>query len=381
MNFIERNLKLSQILKHKSAFLFGPRQTGKSILIRSQLSQLEGVKTYNLLDRQLYSKLVHNPSLIRQELTPKDKIIVIDEFQKIPEILDEVHLMIEEHNIRFLLTGSSSRALKRRGVNLLGGRAHRHILYPFSWSELAKSDLNFDLLRALNTGLLPSIYLSPEPEEDLLSYVGDYLKEEIAAEALTRNIGAFSRFLEVAGANHAQMINYTSVANDAGVPVTTVREYFQILKDTFIGSELLAYKQTVKRKPIATSKFYFFDIGVARTLQKRTNLQMGSPEFAEAFESFIFHELQCYMAYKQKKEELTYWRSTAQHEVDFLLGEEMAIEVKGKKNISSNDLKGLKALREEGIFKRYIVVCLEDRPRLLDEIEILPWEYFLNELS
>ncbi|MDN5937190.1 MAG: AAA family ATPase, partial [Salinisphaera sp.] len=263
-----RLLDLKPVLEHKSCFVFGPRQTGKSSLIRACFS---GHKVYNLLDTRQYQRLAARPRLIREELTDADQIIVIDEIQKLPALLDEVHLLIEEHGVRFLLTGSSARALKRKGVNMLGGRARSRTLHPFVSRELGKA---FELARALDVGLLPSIYFSDAPYEDLQAYTGDYLREEIAAEAAVRNIGAFGRFLEVAAACHGQMLNYTRVANDAQVPTSTVREYFQLLRDTFLGYELPAWKQSLQRKPISTAKFYFFDIGLARSLQKRQGLRI-----------------------------------------------------------------------------------------------------------
>jgi uncharacterized protein len=370
---VKRYLKLHSILTKKSTFLFGPRQTGKTELIRQQFADH---KYYNLLDRGLYLRLQTDPTLIRKELTDQDKIIVIDEIQKIPELLDEVHLMIEEKKINFLLTGSSARALKSKGVNLLGGRARERHLHPFIKLELEDQ---FDLIKALDAGLIPSIYFSDSPYEDLESYCGQYLKEEIAGEAKVRNIGAFSRFLEVAGFCNGQMINYSQIANDAQVPVSTTREYFQILYDTFLATEVMAYNQTVKRKPITTSKFYFFDIGVARFLQKRRGLQPKSPEYGEAFEHYIFHELSAFCSYHQKKP-LRYWRSTSQFEVDFILEDRIAIEVKAKEVITARDLKGLKVLREEGLIQNFILVSNVQSNYEEDGIRILNWKTFLENL-
>jgi predicted AAA+ superfamily ATPase len=373
MKRITRIINLSEILQKKSTFLFGPRQTGKTELIKQQFKKF---KNYNLLDRGLYLKLNKDPTLIRKELSTEDKIIIIDEIQKIPELLDEVHLMIEEFGINFLLTGSSARALKAKGVNLLGGRARERKLHPFVQEEL---QTEFDLLKGLDIGFIPSIYFSDSPHEDLQSYSGQYLKEEIAGEAKVRNIGAFSRFLEVAGLCNGQMINYSQIASDAQVPVSTTREYFQILYDTFLATELKAFNQTIKRKPISTSKFYFFDIGIARFLQGRQGLKEKSPEFGEAFEHYIFHELSAYCSYKMKGP-LNYWRSTSQFEVDFILENRIAIEVKGKDVISSRDLKGLIALREENLLDKYLVVSLVENDRVEDGIEIYNWKSFLKKL-
>lgn len=304
------------------------------------------------------------------------KIVIIDEIQKLPALLDEVHRLIEKHGISFLLTGSSARKLRRGGVNLLGGRARSRNLHPLTFSELKE---RFSLTKALNRGLIPSIYFSDAPEEDLKSYANTYLKEEIAAEGLTRNVPAFSRFLEVSALYSGSMINYSKISNDAQMPVSTVREYFQILRDTLIGFDVPAWKKSAKRKPISTSKFYLFDPGIARHLQNRSPVKQGSPEFGDLFEAYMAHELKSYSDYNGI-DELCYWRSVSGFEVDFILAGETAVEIEAKKNISRQELRGLKALREEGKLSRYIVVCLEERPRTADGIRILPWKDFLQKL-
>ncbi len=371
--YIERKISLKEILKKKSCFLFGPRQTGKSSLIRHDFL---GFQTYNLLDSETFLKLSHSPQRLREELlSHTKKIIIIDEIQKLPSLLDEVHLMIEEYGVKFLLTGSSARKLRMGGVNLLGGRALVKNIYPFSFSELKGK---FDLLHAVNYGLLPSIYFSDIPEEDLKAYAGTYLKEEIAQEGLTRNVPAFSRFLEVSALCNGRLINYTKISNDAQVARSTVQEYFQILKDTLIAHELTPWKGSRKRKPISTSKFYFFDTGICRFLQNRSKIKMGSPEFGEMFETFIFHELKTYSDYSGKGE-VFYWRSTSGFEVDFIF-DDIAIEVKSSKTIGKDDLKGLIALSEEGKMKNYILVCLEEKERTVGKIKVLPWDRFLSKL-
>lgn len=371
---ITRYLDILKAVQKKTVFLFGPRQTGKSWLIRHVFKEH---KVYNLLESETFLKLNHSPQRLREEcIANKAKIVVIDEIQRIPELLNEVHLLIEEHGINFLLTGSSARKLRRGGVNLLGGRANLKHLYPFSFCELQK---HFNLKKAINFGLLPSIYFSDDPNADLHSYVGTYLKEEIAAEGLTRNVPAFSRFLEVAALCNGKIINYTKISNDAQVARSTVQEYFQILKDTLIAHELAPWMQTVKRKPISTSKFYLFDTGVIKILQNRNTYEIGTSEFGEAFETFIFHELKSFVDYNQL-EGFCYWRSISGFEVDFILNNNTAIEVKCSKNISYGDLKNLKVLREEKKLKNYFLVCLEKEPRIVDGIKILPCEMFLEQL-
>lgn len=371
--YIPRKLNLLKVLKNKSYFLFGPRQTGKTFLINNTL---KGYRYYNLLKTDVYLKLNQAPHRLREEITQDDQIVIIDEIQKLPILLDEIQHLIENRGIHFLLTGSSARKLRRKGINLLGGRARTRRLFPFIYKEL---NHEFDLLKALNIGLVPNIYFSDEPYEDLEAYVGTYLKEEIAAEAIVRNVPAFSRFLSIAGLCNGQLINYSNISSDAAVPRATVQEYFQILRDTLLGDDLPAWKKSIKRKPIMTSKFYLFDIGVARFLQNRRGLKARSPEFGEAFEAYIFHELKSYCEYSGGAD-LCYWRSTSGFEVDFILNNTTAIEVKSKSNVSGKDLKALRMLQEEKELKNYIVVSMEETTRKVDNIFILPWKEFLERL-
>jgi len=367
---VERIVDLNYLLGKKSHFLFGPRQTGKTFLIRHTL---KGVRLYDLLDSSIYLALSRNPGRIAEELTPQDRIIVIDEIQRIPELLNEAHRLIEERGIKFLLTGSSARKLRRGGVNLLGGRARTKYLHPLTYKELGE---RFDLFRGIERGLLPSIYFSDDPRGDLRAYAGSYLQQEIVAEGFTRNIPAFSRFLRVAALCNGTIINFTNVANDAQVARTTVYEYFEILKDTLILHELPAWRKSKKRKPLASSKYYFFDIGVVSALQER-EFRPGTPEFGEAFETYILHELICYRDY-MGGEPLSYWRSTSGFEVDFIIGDHTAIEVKAKENLSSAELKPLRALAEEKKLKRFLCVSLEPRRREIADVTILPYIDFLE---
>ena len=370
--YIERILDLPALLQKKSHFLFGPRQTGKTSLIRHSL---KGVRSYDLLDTSVYLALSQNPSRISQELDPRDGIVVVDEIQRLPVLLNEIHRLIEERGIRFLLTGSSARKLRRGGVNLLGGRARTKYLHPLTYRELGNQ---FDLFKAIERGLLPSIYLSDDPRADLQAYTGSYLQQEIVAEGTTRNIPAFSRFLKVAALCNGTVVNFTNVSNDAQVPRTTVYEYFEILKDTLLLYELPAWRKSKKRKPLTSSKYYFFDVGVVATLQGR-EFRSGTPEFGEAFETYLMHELVSYSDYTSG-EPLSYWRSTSGFEVDFILGDHTAIEVKAKENLSTHDLKPLRALAEEKKLKRYLCVSLELRRRNLDNLTILPFGEFLEAL-
>jgi len=370
--YIERILNLPPLLDKKSHFLFGPRQTGKTFLIQNTLKE---ARVYDLLDSSIFLALSRNPGRIAQELTPQDHLIVIDEIQRLPELLNEVHRLIEGRRIRFLMTGSSARKIRRGGINLLGGRARIKHLHPLTCRELGK---RFDLTRALQRGLLPSIYFSDDPSADLESYTGLYLQQEIVAEGTIRNIPAFSRFLRIAALCNGTIVNFTNVSNDAQVARTTVYEYFEILKDTLILHELPAWRKSKKRKPLASSKYYFFDVGIIGTLQGRA-FRPGTPEYGEAFETYLFHELMCYRDYI-RKEPLSYWRSSSGFEVDFIIGDHTAVEVKAKDNISTHDIKALQALAEEKILKRYLCVSLEPRMRRIGAVSILPYKEFLDNL-
>lgn len=379
-DYRHRVLDLGPALEQRSVFLFGPRQTGKSSYVREQLGIIPAA-SYNLLDGGLRLRLLADPTLMRQEMEARnlrDCVVFIDEIQKCPELLDEVHLLIEQRGIRFLLSGSNARKLKRAGTNLLGGRARTKYLHPFVYLEVAEDN---DLLEHIMArGLIPSHYLSEAPDEDLRSYVDTYLSEEIAAEGQARNLPAFARFLQTAAMLNAKMINYTNVANDAQVPRQTIRLWFQILIDTMLAYELPPYSTTVKRKAIETAKFYFFDIGVVRTLRRLPPILPESADFGEFFEHYLFMELKAWIDYRKPSSHLSYWRSISGYEVDFVIDDDVAIEVKAAQIAHDKYLSGLKALREEGKIKRFFLVCREPRPRRVDGIDILPWREFLERL-
>jgi len=369
---IPRVLDLAALLAKKSHFLFGPRQTGKTFLVRQALP---GARVYDLLDSSVYLALSQHPGRIAEELGPRDTLIVIDEVQRIPDLLHEVQRLIERRRVRFLLTGSSARKLRRGGVNLLGGRARTRHLHPLSWRELGS---RFDLARVAKVGLLPSIYFSDDPRSDLAAYAGDYLQQEIVAEGAARNVPAFSRFLRVAALCNATLVNFSKVASDAQVKRTTVYEYFSILSDTLVLHELPAWRQSRKRKPLASSKYYFFDVGVVGALQGRP-FRIGTPEFGQAFETWLLHELVCHRDYVSG-EALHFWRTTSGFEVDFIIGDHTAVEAKATERVSAGDLRGLRALAEEKKLRRYLCVSLEPRRRTTDGVTILPYADFLDGL-
>lgn len=369
---IQRAVNLRSLLAKKSYFLLGPRQTGKSFLVRHTLP---GARLYDLLDSATYLALSRNPGRIAEEISDDEGIVVIDEIQRLPGLLNEVHRLIELRGLRFLLTGSSARKLRGGGVNLLGGRARTQYLHPLTSHELG---VRFDLARAAERGLLPSIYFSDDARADLDAYAGTYLQQEIVAEGATRNAPAFSRFLKVAALCNGTIVNFTNLANDAQVPRTTVYEYFEILKDTLVLHELPAWRKSVKRKPLSSSKYYFFDVGVAAALQGRL-IRSGTPEFGQALETIVFHELLAHRDYVSG-EPLAYWRSVSGFEVDFIIGSRTAIEVKAKENVSGADLRSLLALAEERKFRSLLCVCLEARARKVGAVSIVPCAEFLHAL-
>lgn len=371
----QRIFNVQQAIKNKSLFLVGPRQTGKSTFITSSFPN---AKYYNLLAADTFRELAISPELMRQRLGHEDKIVIIDEIQKLPNLLDEVHLLIEQDKSRrFILTGSSARKLRRGGVNLLAGRASFFYFHP-----LVSAELEFQRLTdRLNYGSLPFIIDAPDPKLELRDYVGEYLQEEIRAEALTRSVENFSRFLQVAALTNAEQVDYQGVSSDAMVPVRTVMEYYQVLVDTLLGYQLPSFRKTEKRKAVAKPKFYFFDIGVANILAKRGHVEPRSELYGKALEHLIFLELRTYLDYHRLDRSLSYWRTYSKFEVDFIIDDEIAIEVKACEKVSSRDLKGMKALSEEVTLKRKIVVSNEREHRKTDEnIEIFPIELFLRQL-
>lgn len=370
-----RALELEPILKNRSCFLLGPRQTGKSTLLKQRFPEARYI---NLLEADVFREYSANPELLRQRLKPADRRIIIDEVQKLPSLLDEAQALIDrDKQLRFVFTGSSARKLKRGHANLLAGRAWFARLHPLVSPEVEFAQLE----RRLNTGGLPAVFDSRHPRQDLLAYVGSYLQEEIRGEALTRAIEPFSRFLTVAGLCNGESLNFTSIGSDCGVAPRTVREYVQILEDTLVGHVLPAFQKTAKRKPVATAKFYWFDVGVAHVLGRQGHITAGSSAYGRALEHLVFLELRAYLDYRRREDSLTYWRSLSQIEVDFVIDEHTAIEVKATGRVSGRDLKGLLALREEVPLQRMIVVCTERQARRTDEgVEVIPIGEFLETL-
>lgn len=358
----------------KSAFLWGPRKVGKSYWISHHLP---GVEVIDLLMTDVWAEYIARPSLLRERYERHKGLIIIDEVQKVPAILEEVHWLIENRGLSFLLTGSSARKLRRGHANLLGGRAWRRTMTPLSFMEVD----GFNLERVMTSGMLPPHFLSPSPVEDLRAYVADYLREEIIAEAMTQNIPAFSDFLRVAALTSSSLVNYVNIARETGVSHKVVRTYFEILEDTYLGYRIPAWTKSKDRRMISTEKFYLFDVGLTNYLARQKPL-IGSPTFGHSFEQFILMELKAYQAYRNPELPISFWRTSTGREVDFIVGDkELAVEVKTSDRVHQVDCKGMEALLRDGPIKKAVIVCLERQPRFLrNEIEIIPWRDFILRL-
>lgn len=320
-----------------------------------------------------------DPSVLRKEvLAQKYPLVIIDEIQKVPELLDEIHWCIENTKTRFILCGSSARKLRHGAANLLGGRAWRFELFPLTTEEI----LTCDLERAINHGMLPDHYLAEKPDQLLKGYTSDYLQEEIRAEALVRDVPAFARFLEAVAATHGQLVNYSNIARDCGVSSHTVREYYQILEDTLLGHRLPPWKKSQSRRLIETEKFFLFDTGVVRTLKGISRIEPQTDEFGRAFEHLLIEEVRAYLSYSTKDLPLSFWRTSTGLEVDLIVGDlEVAIEFKSSGKLQNQNVNGLKALLEERSVKKALLVCMIKSPRqIADNILALPWQDFCKRL-
>ena len=361
-------------------FLWGPRQTGKTTLLHAAYPDALWI---DLLKAEEFRRYLQQPELLREELTLKPAVgqIVIDEIQKVPQLLDEVHWLHENRRVRFALCGSSARKVKRGQANLLGGRAIRYELFGLTAHELAG---DFNLNRILNHGYLPVMYEATDPKPLLGGYVADYLKEEIAAEGLVRNLPVYSAFLNVAVLSDAELVNFSTIARDCGVSNHTIKGYFQILEDTLLGRWLPAYTRRPKRRVIGAPKFYFADVGIVNQLAHRGAMQPGSELYGKAFENWVFHELNAHNAYSQTFARLSYWRLAGGTEVDFIVNDmDLAIEAKATARITSDHLRGLRTLKEDHPrVKQRIVVSLETKSRRTeDHILVLSVRDFCDRLA
>ena len=374
---LDRILTLNEV-NEDSLFLWGSRQTGKSTLLKALFPK---ARLYDLLKTDVRTAFQLRPSQLREEcqMLEEGEIVIIDEVQKVPALLDEVHWLIENRRLRFILSGSSARKLRRSGANLLGGRALRRTLFPLVSAEIP----DFNLDRALNNGMLPRHYLVADPSKRIQSYIGDYLQQEIVEEAVVRQLDAFTRFLQVAALCNTEIVNYTNIAQDCGISAKTVKEYFYILEETMLGFFLPAYTRVVKRKLIQSPKFYYFDVAIPNHLLRRVPLQQGTDIYGHSLEHLVIQELRAFLSYYFYEDKaLTYWRTLDnKYEVDAIIGNaEVAIEVKSSNKVVSSDTKGLKAFGEEHPDAKLILLSLEERPRMLNGIEVWPVEQFLDRL-
>ena len=367
------NERILQIINDESVFLFGARQTGKTTLLKKQFPN---AIYFDLLQTDVLNRFRQRPALLRESLEQANDgtLVIIDEIQQIPELLNEIHWLITNKQIRFILCGSSARKLKRQGVNTLGGRAVPQYLFPFVSCEIP--DFNID--RAVNNGMIPRHYMKENPTSLLKAYVGVYLREEIQAESLVRNLTGFSRFLEIAAMTDGEMVNYLNIASDCGVSANTVKEYFQILEDTLVGYMIPAFTKKAKRKVVQSPRFYLFDVGVTNYLLGRTNLRRGTTDYGHAFEHIVIQELVAYLNYTDNPNKLSYWRTYTQVEVDVILGDaKVAIEIKSAEEVLPKHLKGLKSFADEHPDCRRIIVSLDRFNRVVDGIEhIYVYDFF-----
>lgn len=385
---IDRNLELSRILKRKSLFLFGPRQTGKSTFLRKKYPEALYI---NLLKPDEYEQLTLDPALLRKKVSAfkkkKGSLVIIDEIQKLPYLTNEVQNLIFEYaELRFILTGSSARKLKMQGVNLLGGRASWVNMHPLNDFELKRSENSLSFDERLLWGSLPPMVTSEEKALDIADYIQLYITQEIQQEGLVRRLPPFRRFLTFAALSNSQILNYTSLGNDAQLAPTTVADYYSILEDTLIGQRVSPFSLGKSRKAISKEKFYFFDTGVANALCSRRELINHSNDFGVLFENYIYNEIKTYIDYKQLQFTINFWRTYEGSEIDFIIYESLnsppiAIEVKSTTKLRPKDFQGFKDFCEECTqVKSKILVCQAPSEYLEDDVRVLPVQTFLSEL-
>ncbi len=381
MSKFERILNIN-LPKKQSAFLWGARKTGKSTYLKTNFPN---AIYYDLLKTDLYLRLIQSPNILREELLAREddnSLVIVDEVQKVPQLMDEIQWLIDNTNFKFILCGSSARKLKRQAANMLGGRAWRYNFFPLVFPEIP----NFDLLKIFNNGTLPSHYSISNAKKSLHAYLVDYISLEIQSEGLVRNLPAFTRFLDALRFSHGELINYSNIARQASIDAKTVKEYFHILEDTLLGYFLLPYRKKVSRQIISeTPKFYLFDVGVANSLMKKQINELSGIDAGKSLEQYIFLELTAYKSLTELDKEITYWRTKDGLEVDFIIGDaDMALEVKISSNLSNSELKGMKAFIDEHKPKKAIVVTLEKIKRAIpykdSKIILMPIQEFLEKL-
>ena len=360
----------------EAMFLFGARQVGKSTLLQDRFKD---AVYYDLLIPSIRKSFKRNPDLLREALSskPEGTLVIVDEIQKVPELLDLVHWLMVNKGLRFILSGSSARKLKKSGANTLGGRAQPRTLFPLVWKEVT----DFQIDRAVQNGMIPRHYLVEDATDRLEAYVKVYLDEEIRDEAAVQDVDVFERFMEVAAISDGEMLNYSNIASDCGVSAKTVKSYYQILYDTLLGYEIPAYRKVIKRPVVQAPKFYYFDVGLANYLMGRYSLKRGTDDYGHAFEHFVMQEIIAYRGYFRRREEISYWHTYNDQEVDAVIGDaKVAIEIKSSEQVKTSHKKGLKAFKEEHPECRLILVSHDPITRVSGDVELINISDFLRML-
>ncbi len=350
----------------EAMFLFGGRQTGKSTLLKERFPKAVYI---DLLKSDVRNRFKQHPEEFRESLLryPPETLVIVDEIQKVPDLLDEVHWLMVEKGLWFILSGSSARKIKKSGANNLGGRAIPETLFPLVSAEIP----DFDLERAVQNGMIPRHYMVANARNRMRAYIDLYLKEEIIEEALVQNVDEFVRFMEVAAIMDGEILNYENVASDCEVSANTVKAYYKILVDTLLGFEVPAYRKVIKRKLYKSPRFYYFDVGIANHLTKRYHLAPKTPEYGHAFEHLIMQEIVAYLGYTNSDEELTYWHTYENLEVDAVIGDaRVAIEIKSKEHIDHDDKKGVTEFAKEHPDTKQIIVSRDRISRRSGDVDL-----------
>jgi len=380
---IKRWLKLPE---KTSFFLLGPRQTGKSTLIGETLES--DFWTVNLLLNEPFTRYSKYPELFRKEALQKIekervKIIFVDEIQKVPVLLNEIQFLMDQKKIQFILTGSSARKLRKGGANLLGGRAVERFLFPFIYFEIEK---NFELDDVLRFGSLPSVYGRSEQEKmDLLmAYTSTYLREEIQAEGIVRNLGGFSRFLDVAASQFGELVSFSNIGRECHLPTRTVQSYYEILEDTLIGLRLDPWRKSLRKRLSGHPKFYLFDLGVTNAVNRHLSAPPDNVLRGRLFEQFIIVETHRVLKYIRSEARIYYWRTNTGAEIDLVIEKQgklrAAFEIKAKREVGGNDFSGFRSFCTDNPNVPCFLVCEADEPYQERTIEVLPWANFLQRL-
>lgn len=350
----------------EAMFLFGGRQTGKSTLLKERFPKAVYI---DLLKSDVRNRFKQHPEEFRESLLrySPETLVIVDEIQKVPDLLDEVHWLMVEKGLWFILSGSSARKIKKSGANNLGGRAIPETLFPLVSAEIP----DFDLERAVQNGMIPRHYMVANARNRMRAYIDLYLKEEIIEEALVQNVDEFIRFMEVAAIMDGEILNYENVASDCEVSANTVKAYYKILVDTLLGFEVPAYRKVIKRKLYKSPRFYYFDVGIANHLTKRYHLAPKTPEYGHAFEHLIMQEIVAYLGYTNSDEELTYWHTYENLEVDAVIGDaRVAIEIKSKEHIDHDDKKGVTEFAKEHPDTKQIIVSKDRISRRSGDVDL-----------